>query len=91
MPPNRYCSEAEAAQIVTLYEEEYRQKDIARRLRRGQSTVSNILKRYQETGNFVRRPGQGRKRCTTAIDDRFLILNSTRNRTLTHTSQKSDK
>lgn len=90
MPPVRRCNEAEAAQIVTLYNEGYRQKDIARRLRRGQSTVSNILKRYQETGNFVRRPGQGRKRCTTAIDDRFLILNSTRNRTLTSTHLKNE-
>lgn len=45
--------EVEAVQIITLHSEGYTQKDIARRLRRSQSTVSNILRRYQETGNFA--------------------------------------
>lgn len=44
--------EVEAVQIITLHSEGYTQKDIARRLR-SQSTVSNILRRYQETGNFA--------------------------------------
>ena len=36
-----------------------------------------------ETGNFTRRVGSGRKRKTNAIDDRFIVLNTLRNRRIT--------
>lgn len=90
MPPVIPCTEVEAVQIVTLSNEGYKQNQIAIRLRKSQSAVSKILKRYTETGNYRRRPGQGRKRCTTVVDDRFLILSSTRNRTLTSTHLRNE-
>ncbi|XP_066259608.1 uncharacterized protein [Euwallacea similis] len=50
MSPVRRCNEVEAVQIVTLHNKGYTQKDIA--YLRSQSIVSNILKKYQKTGNF---------------------------------------
>ncbi|KAL0841209.1 hypothetical protein ABMA28_014946 [Loxostege sticticalis] len=41
------------------------------------------LKRYQETGRYTRRPGSGGVRCTSAQDDRFIVLEILRNRFLT--------
>jgi transposase len=48
-----------------------------------QSTVSRVLRRFHETGEYSRRPGQGLRRTTTAQRDRFLLLQSLRHRTLT--------
>jgi hypothetical protein len=42
-----------------------------------------FLPRFHETGEYSRRPGQGRRRTTTAQRDRFLLLQSLRHRTLT--------
>jgi hypothetical protein len=33
------------------------------------------VRRFQETGQYTRRPGSGRKRATTHRDDRFLNNN----------------
>jgi hypothetical protein len=41
------------------------------------------LRRFHETGEYSRRPGQRRRRTTTAQRDRFLLLQSLRHRTLT--------
>ncbi|KAL1446086.1 hypothetical protein WDU94_015655 [Cyamophila willieti] len=44
------------------------------------STVHLVVQRFRETGQYKRRRGQGRKRATTARDDRYMILTATRNR-----------
>jgi transposase len=59
------------------------QQDIANGLDLHQSTVSRVLRRFHETGEYCRRPGQGLRRTTTAQRDRFLLLQSLRHRTLT--------
>jgi transposase len=48
-----------------------------------QSTVSRVLRRFHETREYSRRPGQGRRRTTTAQRDCFLLLKSLRHRNLT--------
>lgn len=73
----------EAAQIVTLIQQGFSQRTIARQLHLSQSCVSKVYKRFRETGNLVRRPGSGRQRCTSARDDRFIVSTSLRNRHLT--------
>jgi hypothetical protein len=55
-----------------------------------QSTISRILKRYEETGEYRRRSGQGCKRCTTRRDDRYLQIQSLRNRTFTAPQLKNE-
>lgn len=76
--------------IVTLAQEGCRQEDIARRLRIHQSTVSRVIKRYNETGEYKRRPGQGRKRCTPPRDYQYLRIQCLRNRTLTAPHLKNE-
>ncbi|KFM70283.1 Transposable element Tcb2 transposase, partial [Stegodyphus mimosarum] len=46
-------------------------------------TVSKLWKQFQNDGSVVRRPGQGRKRMTTASEDRYLALTARRNRKAT--------
>ncbi|GFX34267.1 transposable element Tcb2 transposase [Trichonephila clavipes] len=46
-------------------------------------TVSKLWKQFQNDGTVVRRPGQGRKRMTTASEDRYLALTARRNRKAT--------
>ncbi|GFV56815.1 transposable element Tcb2 transposase [Trichonephila clavipes] len=43
-------------------------------------TVSKLWKQFQNNGTVVRRPGQGRKRMTTASEDRYLALTARPNR-----------
>ena len=44
------------------------------------SVVSRLWRRYQETGEYTTRQGQGRSRMTTPRQDRFLVLLSRQNR-----------
>ena len=44
------------------------------------TTVRDAVRRFRETNSYTRKPGQGRKRCTTARDDRFMVSNVLRNR-----------
>lgn len=43
-------------------------------------TVSDAVRRFRQTGSNKRRPGQGRRRCTSARDDRFITSLVLRNR-----------
>lgn len=54
--------------------EAVRQEDIAQMFGIHQSTISRIVKRYEETGECKRLLEQGRERCTTQRDDRYLQL-----------------
>lgn len=83
MPRDTHFNALDAVKVVTLSNEGRRQKDIGEIVGMNQSTVSRILKRHRETGEYKRRPGQGRRRCTTEVDDRYLQLQALRNRGLT--------
>lgn len=72
-----------AIRATVWLEDGMSQNDVALRLGVHQSTISRLQKKLRETGNVARRRGQGRKRVSSAADDRFLQLNSLRNRTLT--------
>ncbi|XP_045458440.1 uncharacterized protein LOC123668791 [Melitaea cinxia] len=56
---------------------------ISRDLRRPVSTIHRSTQRFRETGTYVRRAGQGRKRRTSSRDDRFIRLRVRRNPRLT--------
>lgn len=72
----------EAAQAVALLQAGFGQREVARRLGIGRSSVQRVYRRYLETGAFDRRPGTGRPRATSAADDRFIHLAVLRNRRL---------
>ena len=57
-------------------------RDIPWHFQRHESTMSQLLKRFRQTGNVSDRPRSGRPRKTTLQEDRFLTTSSRRNRFL---------
>ncbi|KAL0148043.1 hypothetical protein M9458_056658 [Cirrhinus mrigala] len=53
---------------------------VARRFAVSVSVVSRAWRRYQETGQCIRRRGGGRRRATTQQQDRYLCLCAKRSR-----------
>lgn len=66
--------------ILTFLELGRSQRETARNIGVSLSTVQRVVQRYQETGSHLRRPGNGRPRCTTAREDRQLVATMLRNR-----------
>lgn len=73
-------SHDQVVEAITLLKEGFTQREVAHRLTVSQSVICRAWKRYQETGRNTRRQGSGRKRKTTAAQDRRLQLNAVRNR-----------
>ncbi|KAI5703251.1 hypothetical protein M8J76_000466 [Diaphorina citri] len=73
-------SEVVVGRAIGLLEEGVSQREVSRRLNIPRTTLRDNIWRYQQTGSCARRPGQGRKRCTSAMDDRFLVNGVLRNR-----------
>ncbi|KOB66002.1 Transposable element Tcb2 transposase [Operophtera brumata] len=45
-------------------------------------TVQKVKRSYEETGNHLRRPGNGKPRCTSTQEDRYIVSTVLRNRHL---------
>lgn len=73
-------SPEKAAQVVALIEDGRSRRYVAEALDLSVSTVQRAYARYLETNSVQRRPGSGRPRCTNENDDRFIVLNSLRDR-----------
>ena len=76
----RHLDLTDVAIAVRLLEDGERLRVVAMRLDVSPSVVSRLWRRYQETGEYTRRQGQGRSGMTTPWQDRFLVLLSRRNR-----------
>lgn len=85
MERNVATEEVRAIRIQTLSAEGLTQREVAQRLGISCSTVCRTLRRFRETGSNRRRPGQGRPRATSAMDDRFILLTALRDRFQTST------
>ena len=70
----------EVARAVTMLEEGHTYRSVSRTLGVSVSVVHRNVQRYRRTGSYVRRRGQGRKRATSAVDDRFIRVQTLRNR-----------
>ena len=57
-------------------------RDIAWHFQRHKSTISQLLNRFQQTGNVADRPRSGRPRKTSPREERFLMTSSRGNRFL---------
>ncbi|KAF2891118.1 hypothetical protein ILUMI_15055 [Ignelater luminosus] len=73
----------DVSQIVALVEDGHSRCYVSRSLGIPRTIVQDAWNWYLETGRFPRRIGSGRKRATTAADDRFVVLNTLRDRSLT--------
>lgn len=68
------------AKIIALVDDGRSQRYAARALGIPETTVRRAIERYRETGLMTRRPGSGRPRATQPADDRFIQLQTLRNR-----------
>ena len=66
---------------ATLHKEGMSLKQIAERISRSVSTVSDVIRRFKATEQFENRPRSGRPKISTAREDRKLIRLSRKNRT----------
>ena len=57
-------------------------RDVAWHFQRHESTISRLLNRFQQTGNFADRPRSGRPRKTTTQEEHFHTTSSRCNRFL---------
>lgn len=76
----------QVAQAVALQDDGRAIRYIADRLAVPRSTVSDAIERFRETGSYLRIPGQGRRKATNAVEDRFLRLQVLRERTIPATA-----
>lgn len=76
-------SAEDSAKAVALVEDGRSLRYVARLLHCTHTAVRKCVQRFRETGRNTRRPGSGKKRKTTAADDRFVTLRMLRNRTST--------
>ncbi len=58
--------------MVQMLEDGSTQRDVAAAFGVTQSVVSRACNRYLATGGYIRSPGQGRLRCTTAPQDHYI-------------------
>lgn len=62
---------------------------MATELNVGKSVVGRVWKRFNETGIYTRRPGQGRKRKTPATESQYGVTCAIRRRSATARDQKN--
>ncbi|KAL0881938.1 hypothetical protein ABMA27_001695 [Loxostege sticticalis] len=68
-------SPEECTRIITMVQEGRSQRSTTGTVGVSLSTVQRVIQRFQKTGMNIGRPGNGRPRCTTVREDRFIVSN----------------
>lgn len=76
-------TELHVSRAIALLEEGRTMRYVGNDLGVAPSVIYRLWKRYRETGEYSRRRGQGRKRKTTRLQDRYIVNCALRNRTTT--------
>lgn len=73
-------SAEQRSQAIGMLQAGMSQSEIARHFGCSQPAISNLTRRYEETGSVDDHPRSGRPRVTTPIQDRFIVLQHLRDR-----------
>lgn len=79
-PRRRHLDDLTRGRIIGKIEEGRSVTSVAAEFGIAHSIVSRIWRAFQTTGTAVRRFSSGRPRATTAVDDRYMVLQARRNR-----------
>ena len=82
MPQRRQLCALDRGRALAWLQEGISMREVGRRLGVSHSVVSRLQERVNATGSADVRPRSGRPRCTSRRDDRFLMLNAVRERTV---------
>ncbi|CAH1375729.1 unnamed protein product, partial [Tenebrio molitor] len=76
-------SQEDSARAITLVHVGFSIREAANSLGFARSSVHRAVLRFRQTGGYTRRPGSGRRRSTSARDNRYITMLSLRNRHMT--------
>ncbi|KAI4462113.1 winged helix-turn helix [Holotrichia oblita] len=80
MPKRKELSVETRALIIAHHHGGKSNRQIAKQLKLGNTTVDYIVKKYRESGSFLNKSRSGRSRVTTSAEDRTIVITSKRNR-----------
>jgi transposase len=76
-------SQEDSARAIALVHVGFSIREAANSLGFARSSVHRAVLRFRQTGGYIRRPGSGRRRSTSARDNRYITMLSLRNRHMT--------